>query len=107
LGEWAGFTPYVGGGIGAANLRINDYAVPGLILYPAQVSSVSHWNLSWAVMAGVAYRISPKLVLDVGYRYLNMGDIVGAPEPLLYTGQTNFTDVTAQELRIGFRWMFD
>ncbi len=103
LGTWWGFTPYVGAGLGGTSLRINEYLKFSTIPVPASTK----WNLSWAAMAGVAYQITPRLVLDVGYRYLSMGDILSGSEPPLYLARAEYTDVTAQEARLGFRWVLD
>jgi opacity protein-like surface antigen len=103
LGEWAGFTPYVGVGGGTTNVRMDEFVIGSAIPAPAS----SKWNASWAAMAGVAYRVTPRIVIDVGYRYLSMGDALSGTEPPLYTTRTNFTDLTAQELRVGFRWVLD
>ncbi|MGL5137131.1 MAG: outer membrane protein, partial [Beijerinckiaceae bacterium] len=90
LGTWNGLTPYLGVGVGVANHRVegltdqgtaNNYAGGALtftsVATPVNYAEKSQTNLAWALMAGVAYDVSQSLKLELGYRYLNMGDIKG------------------------------
>lgn len=54
------------------------------------------FNLAWALMAGVAYDISPNAKIDLGYRYLNLGKFGSGSK-----------SATVNEYRIGFRYMID
>ena len=107
LGEWGGFTPYVGAGVGTSNLRVHQYTNLSIIEPADGVVDTSRWTLSWAVTGGVAYRFAPNLVLDVNYRYLNLGDAQSGPEPPAYTNRTFFREMTAQEVRVGLRLLLD
>ena len=107
LGTWAGFTPYIGAGVGGSNIRVQQYT-NALILEPRDgVQNTTRWNLSWAYMGGVSYRFSPNLVLDVSYRYLNLGEAASGTEPPPYTDRSYFRDMSAKEVRVGLRWMLD
>lgn len=103
LGTWSGFTPYVGAGLGGANLRTSNYV--SLVAPPlGLVSENSRWNLAWAATAGVSFGFTRNLMLDAGYRYLNMGDATFGPDTL----GRNMTGrgLAAHEFRVGVRWMF-
>lgn len=88
LGTYARFTPYVGAGVGAANVQWQDltnttYCVDGAAPCPApaMIASTTHdglssWRFSWAVMAGFAYDLTRNTKLDFGYKYRN---ITGGP----------------------------
>jgi opacity protein-like surface antigen len=92
LGTWYGLTPYVGAGAGTAMVKVTD--VQG-----AAASDHSQWNFAWAGMAGVAWSVAHNLQLDLGYRYLNVGDAKsGGPAPV------TFDNVAGHEIRIGLRW---
>jgi len=98
LGTWYGFTPYVGAGLGYSYLKPSDFAVNGLPLPTNQ----SNWTFSWAAMAGASFAVSPDISIDVGYRYLDLGQTETAiPAP----GNVNFGDWTAQEIRFGLRYL--
>ena len=59
-------------------------------------------------MGGVSYQFSPTLLLDVGYRYLKLGDAVsGARAAGATPSRASFRDMTAQEIRVGLRWLLD
>ncbi len=40
-----------------------------------QYESQKHIILAWSVGAGVAYDVTRRLALDLGYRYIDMGEI--------------------------------
>ena len=67
LGTYGGFTPYVGAGAGL--LRTMDTmrsGMPGLV---PQLSS-AQTEFAYSLNAGVGYRMSDKLTLDLGYQFL-------------------------------------
>lgn len=117
LGTWYGFTPYVGAGVGLSITRIssavNWYMSNGL---PYQVStdgfffnldrssSLMRYQFAWALMAGVSYPIMDHLLLDVGYRYINLGTLPGIADP---TGQITNKVMDSHEVRVGLRYQID
>ena len=103
LGTWGLLTPYVGAGIGAAYVTVSDYASTGAPPFSGNTSN-SKINLSYAGMVGVALNISSNLKIDVGYRYLNLGDINTKSDAF---GAMTFRNVAAHEARVGLRWSFD
>jgi hypothetical protein len=46
----------------------------------------------------------PSVALDVGYRYLNLGDVATASDVF---GQTTLKNIAAHQVRVGVRWSFD
>lgn len=106
MGTWYGFTPYIGAGVGTSYLRTGDYTNASLgnaIPIPTR----ANWSLSWAAMAGVSYQILPNIALDFGYRYLKIGDAKSGFEPPAFTNATTVKNISAQELRVGVRFMLD
>lgn len=96
LGTFAGFTPYVGAGVGlmytktkfaiAANCSNYNVTTPNGPAEPGDqtqtqfncavpASSASYtekdYNLTYGLMAGVAYKMTKNVSLDVGYQYKN------------------------------------
>jgi opacity protein-like surface antigen len=60
---------------------------------------LTKYNFAWALMAGFGYNLTDSATIDIGYRYVNMGQ---------------FTDITgisrnlsAQEIHIGIRYLVD
>jgi opacity protein-like surface antigen len=102
LGTWYRVTPYIGVGGGAAYVSLSDFqsaASP-----PFSGGDRGRWNFAYAAMAGVGYAVAPNLMVDVGYRYLNWGDVPTASDAF---GEMTFKNVYAHELRVGVRWSFD
>lgn len=103
LGTWYGFTPYVGGGLGAANLHFGEYEYANATgAMPSTASVKKRWNFAWAAMAGVSYNIAHNLLLDVGYRYIDLGDVSGGPD-----GNLSIKSLTGNEIRVGIRYILD
>jgi opacity protein-like surface antigen len=101
LGTWGGFTPYVGAGIGGAEISIRDYkSVPPQTTF---TPTAAKWNVAWAAMVGVSYNLSYNVLIDVGYRHVNMGDAVGGPSKKELTVRK----VTGDEIRVGIRYLID
>ncbi|KAB2885622.1 MAG: porin family protein [Pseudorhodoplanes sp.] len=102
LGTWGGFTPYIGGGLGAALLRTTDYVG---ISYPiANYEKASRWNFAWALTGGFSFNLAPNLLLDASYRWLDLGD---ATTTLSNANQLTIKDITAHEFRVGLRYNID
>jgi len=105
LGTWAGFTPYVGAGIGGSYIRARDYNDTTLV--NNYLPGNARTNFSWAAMAGIAFRINQDWMIDVGYRYLSLGDLETTMGSSLAVDQTRWQGLYNQEVRVGFRYLFD
>ncbi|MEP3476205.1 MAG: outer membrane protein [Hyphomicrobiales bacterium] len=85
-------TPYVGVGIGFASLSMDG-----------PDADDSDTNFAWALMAGVDIDLRANWKLDIGYRYLNMGD--GKFDDSKIPGrQFEVEDLEAHEIRVGLRY---
>ncbi len=115
LGTWHGITPFVGAGIGAANIQISAFTDSGV--GTAGFPSVAYggtndeWNFAWALYAGLGFEITDALTLELAYRYLDMGDAASG-DLIAYDGTNTidnpmeFHDVTSHDVRLGFRYAF-
>jgi opacity protein-like surface antigen len=103
LGTWYRATPYIGAGVGAARVGISDYTSTTLPPFGGDINRTK-WNFAWAGMAGVAYAISPNTMVDLGYRYINFGDVTTGSDTL---GSMTLKQIAAHEVRVGLRWSFD
>jgi opacity protein-like surface antigen len=100
LGTWWGFTPYVGGGFGFSFLKPGAFTTVPAILVPIEKSG--RYDFSWAGTFGAAYAISPGLLLDLNYRYLDLGKTnTNIPD----VGTVTYGDWTAHEFRFGLRYL--
>jgi len=119
LGNFNGFKPYVGLGVGAARVRWKEvngaiecipvdsgstvegcYAVgPGdqpeaNVIYTGagQENSGIDYRFAYSASAGFGYQLNDRLILDVGYKYLGVGD-----------GGVGYNESRAQNLaKLGF-----
>ena len=108
FGTWAGLTPYVGAGGGAARLRSQNYVdttdSPSINGVAGQGT---HQNFAWAAMGGVAYQVAPNWLIDVGYRYLNLGNVPSSGGAGTQTNALVFKSLHTNEARIGVRYLFN
>lgn len=124
LGEYWGFTPYIGGGLGAAYVSWRDFSVNEVclgtvssdcgssggigenILNTQDYSTEGEFALAYNFMLGAGYRLSQNVTLDAGYRYTSIGDVKLVDSSTNTSISENFvsegTDI--HEFRIGLRY---
>ena len=112
LGTWCGITPFVGAGVGAAfhNLAgLTDYGLGlgnGGFGWARDTQTTS---LAWAVMAGLAYNVTPNFKVEVGYRYLDMDRITSNPiacsDAASCFHERQSFNVASHDVRLGFRYL--
>jgi opacity protein-like surface antigen len=118
------FTPFVGIGLGAAHHRASGGSIVACGGLCNNFGDDSNWSAAGALMAGFSYRIDRgghapvsikdgggtiepgRLHLDVGYRFLYLGDahtgnLIGTT---FVTPGPRLDDITAHEIRVGLRW---
>jgi opacity protein-like surface antigen len=106
LGKWDRVVPYVGVGVGLAHNSIDAVTFSAL---PNQLLSEDRWSMAWSLMAGLGWQLSERAILDVGYRYIDMGKVESSR--IDTSGFTNnppfrLDDLTAHEFKIGLRYHF-
>ena len=119
------FTPYVGIGVGAARHSASGGTIQTACTLCATYGEDSNWSAAGALMAGFSFRFDRRqsapvsikdggvvvdepghMHLDVGYRFLYLGDahtgdLVGTT---FATPGPRLADIMAQEIRVGLRW---
>ncbi len=108
LGDFHGIKPYVGAGAGVSYLTTSSVQSSNKDTSGPNPRGDSKWNFAWALMAGVEYPLSDRLSLDLGYRYLNLGDartgaVSDGSNPKEST-RMEYKDITAHEVRVGLRY---
>jgi opacity protein-like surface antigen len=108
LGQYGRITPYVGAGIGAAYHTVDETYFTGNYNLVNKIEGKEELSFAWSLMAGVGYQISDRAVIDIGYRYLDMGsaetgrvDSAGFVNPAV-----KIDDITEHEIKIGLRYAF-
>jgi opacity protein-like surface antigen len=123
MGTYYGVTPYLGAGIGASYNKIHsfrdegiEYETPGDLDSgaPTMAYAADHgeWNLAWALHAGMSFKATKNLTIDVGYSFLNLGDaqtgdIIGFDGSNTIDNPMHFNDIISHDVKLGFRWSFD
>lgn len=104
LGTYNGLTPYLGAGIGVARNILGDYTrtdIPGAV---ERLSGGDEYDLAWALMAGVGYRLSSSFTLDLGYRYASLGDV--KTRGYDSGSGADVESIGMHEVRLGVRYAF-
>jgi opacity protein-like surface antigen len=97
LGTWWGLTPYVGAGAGFSYFRPIELSI-------GQATISSNIDFAWAGNAGLAYNVSRNILIDLSYRYLDMGTSRANIAPL---GTVSFGNIATQQVRLGLRYQID
>lgn len=120
LGTWNCLTPYLGAGIGVARNQISGLSDQGIVFANQPFGPVSptlgvassgdKTGLAWALMAGVGYEVNKNLTLEVGYRYLNLGDAQSGPIRNAFLAESyaplKAKSIDSHDFKIGMRWNF-
>ena len=132
IGTWNCFTPYVGAGLGWAHNTVSGFTdqgfgyAAGTSLGPAggYFGNGSVNSVAWALMAGVDFNVTHNLKLELGYRYMNYGQIKTGGSNCLGAGNGSTFDVTdcaggvpnrvasttrlaSNDFRLGLIWTLD
>ncbi len=88
------FTPYLGAGIGAGFVD-GHYQINGIS------RQIDNTVLAWQVGGGVGIAVTETITADVGYRYLDLGNV-----STKFYGQDMDMDINAHEFSVGLRFGF-
>lgn len=110
LGTYAKITPYIGAGAGATLTTISNFSdVNEATSSVAYAEDNSEWAFAWALYAGLGYQVNDHLTLELGYRYLDLGD--AASGDLITFDGTNavnnpmeFNGLSSHDITLGMRW---
>lgn len=113
MGTWAGFTPYVGGGFGFAAYQTSGVTdttqFPGGGNAWGNAPAYTGVNFAWALTTGVSYHITPNLLIDANYRYVNMGSfqtgVIACNALASCHGETQHFNMASNDVRVGLRWL--
>lgn len=114
LGTYAGFTPYVGAGIGASRNTISGFTDNNIITGGGgYAGSASEWELAWALHAGVGIKATDRMTIDLGYSYVDLGDGKTDDAYDYIRSQTRvdpepfkFKDIASHDFKVGVRYAF-
>ena len=117
LGTWWYLTPFIGAGVGFTRNEIRDfYDTCSALACSGQLVAVADgvgtkWDLAWALYAGVGYKVTPGVTIELAYRYLNLGNGQSGwfhnVNPAFSTapGPYQFRGIDSQDVKLGVRFM--
>jgi opacity protein-like surface antigen len=123
LGNFRGFTPYVGGGVGITHLNWEDYTYTNRCrvvdvgdcdpsppnssqLGSNVVPSNTEWKATGSLMAGFAYDLTKNLKLDIGYKFTYIGGGTVADDIPTTAGFTDleYDSFNIHQVKVGLRY---
>lgn len=123
LGNFAGFTPYLGGGIGGgyvhwSNMNNDTQCISGgdctnsnNLNYNTEFDGVhghkSGWRFAYSAHAGASYSLTSNMKIDAGYSFTNIsgGDMFGFASGAGVQGRHG--DIQVHEVKAGIRYSFN
>jgi opacity protein-like surface antigen len=117
MGNWCGFTPFIGAGIGFASISVEGMRDDGInsfnpgfpnspsVGYGADKTST---NFAYAFYAGTSFDVSPQVTLDLTYRWANLGSatsgVVTAYDGSGSISGVQIKDITSNDVMLGVRY---
>ena len=129
LGTWWCVTPFIGAGIGTSRVSISGFTDTGVtnIQTPAapapkyvggppvasfvSAASGSEWNFAWALHAGLAYKVTPNMTIELAYSYVDLGKgttgVASTFDGFAAGHMFKFNNITSNDVKLGVRWNLD
>ena len=104
------FTPYITAGAGIAFIRVENKVYTYGPELKWMDESDNFTNFAWNIGAGMAYNINENIAVDLGYRYVNMGNVSMSGSRTLPGGaKVNYESdnyISNHEIALGVRFTF-
>ena len=101
--NYGGFTPYVGGGIGAARHDLSDISAP------LGAADAAEYDFAYHVTVGFSYDLTQNMKFDLAYRYVDLGEVVSGIDlnaAAADQGAIGVSNIEAHEVKVGLRYSF-
>ncbi len=116
-GTWYGLTPFVGAGVGVANVSVKnltDISFGNAYGYGngggGYAGDHSTTKFAYALMAGLDFHVTPNLTLEFGYRFLDLGTVssgtIGCAGTQYCGHEVQHYRLSYNDIRLGARYMF-
>jgi opacity protein-like surface antigen len=101
--------PYVSAGIGVARNHLGTTTGVSPLIGPFTLGAATRTNFAWALGAGVGYALTPRLTIDLAYKYLDTGEVrngatLGAGGASFQLTPSKTGDVGVHAVTLGFRY---
>ena len=109
--SFGSFQPFVSAGIGVARNHLGTTTGVSTLIGPFTLEAHSRMNFAWAVGAGVGYALTPRLTMELAYKYVDTGQVRNGAT--LTAGGTSFqltpsktADLGVHAVTVGLRYSF-
>lgn len=103
------FTPYLGAGVGVTRINNKQVINPEFFGESDSQSDTSN-TFTWSASVGVAYQVTENVALDLGYRYVDAGEIEFNTNNSFFFGPDNnmktTADLVSHDYSLGIRYNF-
>jgi opacity protein-like surface antigen len=110
LGTWWCITPFIGAGVGVANIKIDNFRDDNIIAGGGGYAPAgTKTNFAWALHAGLGYQVTKNFTVELAYRYVDLGDGVTG-DVINYDGSNTINNpwtlnhITSHDVKFGMRW---
>ena len=95
------FTPYVSAGVGVTRVKNATQA----FFEPENMTDTDN-SFTWAAGLGVAYKVTENVALDLGYRYVDAGEVEFNNYPIEGINFKTTADLVSHDYSLGIRYNF-
>ena len=96
----------VGAGVGVAMHKVDETYFTENYYLQNRIEGDESYSFAWSLMAGVGYQLTDRATLDLGYRYIDLGDAESGrvDNAGFVNPKVDIDDLAAHEIKIGLRF---
>ena len=99
------FTPYLSAGVGVSRIENKVSINPEVFGDSENITTDTNNNFTWTAGAGVAYKVTENVALDLSYRYVDAGE-TDVSQSFEGTKLKNTADLVSHDYSLGVRYNF-
>lgn len=99
------FTPYLSAGVGVSRIENKVSINPEALGTSENITTDTNNNFTWTAGAGVAYKVTENVALDLAYRYVDAGE-TDVSQSIGGTNLKNTADLVSHDYSLGVRYNF-
>ena len=99
------FTPYLSAGVGVSRIENKVSINPEALGTSENITTDTNNNFTWTAGAGIAYKVTENVALDLAYRYVDAGE-TDVSQSFEGTKLKNTADLVSHDYSLGVRYSF-
>ena len=101
------FTPYLSAGVGVSRIENKVSINPEFFGFSENITTDTNNNFTWTAGAGIAYKVTENVALDLAYRYVDAGETdVSQSFEGIGIKLKNTADLVSHDYSLGVRYNF-